>query len=99
MDKWKVFQVDNDLSVYDTKVGIEVFWEQVFELHASNSDYRYKVLPVVVKSGLVLVQTNAESECSLLVNARIRKDPHFEKTILGLNVVKEAVQFFDPVSN
>ena len=64
-----MFQVDNDLPAYDPKEGTEVFWKQVFELPASNVDY--KVLPVVVKSVLVLVQTIAESECSLSIIARI----------------------------
>ena len=60
------------------------------------------MLPVVVKSTLVLAQTNAESEGSLSVNTRIvtEERPSLgEKTIIGLHVVKEAIQFFDPVSN
>ena len=71
VDEWKVFQIDNDLPANDPKERIEVFWKQVFELKAANGDYRYKVLLVVVKSALVLAQTNAESECSLSINARI----------------------------
>ena len=73
------------------KEGIEVFWKQVFELQASNSDYRYKVLPVDVKSALVLAQTNVESECSLSVNTRIVTEERpllGEKTIIGLHIVK-----------
>ena len=41
-------------------------------------------------------------QSSLSVNARIVTDDRSllgEKTIIGLHVVKEAVQFFDPVSN
>ena len=54
----------------------------------------------MIKSALVLAQTNAESERSLSVNARIvRKDRASlgEKTIVGLHVVKEAIRFYDPV--
>ena len=71
VNKCKVFQVDNDLPAYDPKERIEVFWKQVFELQASNGDYIYKVLPVVLKSALLLAQTNAEIECTFSVNARI----------------------------
>ena len=48
----------------------------------------------------MLTQTNAESERSLSVNARIvAKDRASlgEKTIVSLHVVKEAVRFYDPV--
>ena len=54
----------------------------------------------MIKSALVLAQTNPESERSLSVNTRIvTKDRASlgEKTIVGLHVVKEAVRFYDPV--
>ena len=63
---------------------------------------RYKVLPSVIKSALVLAQTNAESEWHLSANARIVTQERAsigEKTIIGLHIVKEAIRFFDPVSN
>ena len=55
----------------------------------------------MIKSGLVLAQTNAESERSLSVNARIvivTKDSTLlgEKTIVGLHVIKDAVRFYNP---
>ena len=59
-------------------------------------------MPAVVKSALVLVQTNADSEHRLSVNTRIITDGRSllgEKTIIGIRIVKEAVQFFDPVSS
>ena len=62
---------------------------------------RYKVLPSVIKSAPVLAQTNAESEWSLSVNARIVTQERAslgEKTIIGPHIVKEAVKFFDSVS-
>ena len=52
-----------------------------------------------MKSALVLTHTNAESECSLSVNARIvTKDRSLlgEKTIAVIHTLKEAVRFFDP---
>ena len=57
------------------------------------------VLPEFVKAGLILAQTNAESERSLSVNACIvTKERNFlkETTIVGLRAVKEAVRFHDP---
>ena len=56
----------------------------------------------MIKSALVLVQTNAESERSLCINARIVTQERVslgEKTFVGLHVLKDAVRFFDPVSN
>ena len=99
VDEWKVYQVDTDLPNYDPKERIEVFWKQVFELQGLAGEPKYQILPVVVKSALVLTQTNAESECSLSVNARIvTKDRSLlgEKTIVGIHTLKEAVWFFDP---
>ena len=99
VDEWKVYQVDTDLPNYDPKERIEVFWKQVFELQGLAGEPKYQILPVVVKSALVLTQTNAESERSLSVNARIvTKDRSLlgEKTIVGIHTLKEAVWFFDP---
>ena len=67
VDEWKIFQVDLNLPSYDAKERKEVFWRKVFALHSPASDFRYKALPVVVKSALVLGQTNAQSEQSLSV--------------------------------
>ena len=97
-DKWKPFQVDNELPAYDLRERIEVYWNKVSKLQAADGELRYKTLPTVIKSGLVLAQTNAESERSLSVNARIvTKDRAFlgEKTIVGLHVIKDAVRFFN----
>ena len=56
----------------------------------------------MIKSALVLAQTNADSERSLSINARIvtlERASLGEKTIVGLHVLKESVRFFDQVSN
>ena len=87
---------------YDTKERIEVFWRKVFALQLPAHDFRYKALPVVVKSALVLGQANTQSEQSLSVNARIVTQDRAsldEKIIVGLHVVKDAVRFFDPLMN
>ena len=101
VDEWKLFQIDSEIPDYDAKERIEVFWTQVFALQGCTGENRYQLLPIVVKSALVLAQTNAESERSLSINARIVTEDRAslgEKTIVGIHAVKEAVKFFDPVS-
>ena len=101
VDEWKLFQVDTELPEYNAKERIEVFWNALFQLQSPSGDPRYKVLPCVVKSALILTQTNAESEHSLSVNARIVAQDRAslsERTIVSLHIVKEAVRLFDPVS-
>ena len=97
LDEWKVFQVDSKLPSYNPSERIEVSWNGVFQLQSADGDLRYKLLPVVVKSAHVLVQTNAESECNLSVNARIvtqERASLSKKMIVGLHVMKEVVRFF-----
>ena len=50
---------------------------------------RYKLPPTIIKSTLILGQTNAESECSLSVNARVvaKERALGENSIVGLHVV------------
>ena len=102
IDEWKLFQVDNELPDYNQQERIEKYWNAVFQLQSSDGQLRYKLLPAVIKSALTLGQTNAKSEHSLSVNAAIvtrERTLLSENTIIGLRVVKEAVRFFDPVSN
>ena len=72
-------------------------------MQSADGDLRYKLLPVVIRSALVLAQTIAESEHSLSANARIvtqeRAPLSEKKTIVGLHVMKEVVRFFSPVCN
>ena len=93
----KIFQVDSKLPSYNPSEKIEVFWNEVFMLQSADGDIRYKLLPVVIKSALVLEQSNAESEHSLSVNTRMvtqERASLSEKTIVGLHVMKEVVGFF-----
>ena len=102
IDEWKLFQVDNELPDYNQQERIEKYWNAVFQLQSSDGQLRYKLLPAVIKSAITLGQTNAESERSLSVNTAIvtrERTLLSENTIIGLRVIKEAVRFFDPVSN
>ena len=60
----------------DTEERVDHFWRAVFYLKSSDESPKYMVLPEVVKAGLILAQTNAESERSLSVNARIMTKEH-----------------------
>ena len=102
VDEWKLYQFDIDLPQYDKQERIEKFWNRVFLLESPDGQARYKLLPRVIKSTLVLGQTNAECERSLSINAKVvTSDRPFlsNETIVGTRVVKEAVRFYDPVSN
>ena len=55
---------------------------------------------MLIKSTLILGQTNAESEHSLSVNVRVATQDRTllnEETIVDLRVIKEAVRFSDPI--
>ena len=96
------FRLTMSLPDYNQQERIEKHWDAVFQLQSSDGQLRYKLLPAVIKSALTLGQTNAESERSLSVNAAIVTQERTllsENTTIGLRVVKEAVRFFDPVSN
>ena len=102
IDEWKLFQVDNWLPTYKPTDRIEVFWNQVFKIQSATGKCRYKLLPLLIKSALTLAQANADSECSLSVNTQIVTEDRAslgEKTIVGLCVLREAVQFCDPVGH
>ena len=102
IDEWKSFQVDNQLPTYKPTDRMEVFWNQVFKIQSATGECRYKLLPLVIKSALTLAQANADSECTLSVNAQIVAEDRAslgEKTIVGLCVLREAVQFCDPVGH
>ena len=98
-DEWRVYCVDEDVSLLDANQRVDHFWHCVFSLKSADGSPRFSVIPAVVKSGLILAQMNAESERSLSINARIVTDERShlgEKTIVGLRAVKDAVRFSDP---
>ena len=102
LDEWKLFQVDNDVPVYKVTDRIETFLNKVCHIHSDDGDAWYKVLLHVIKSALVLAQTNAESERSLSINARIVTQERAslgENTIVGLHVLKDTVNFYDPITH
>ena len=93
-DEWRAYAVDEDVEQLHKEKRVDHFWQEVFNLKSLNgNEPRYVALPKVAKSGLILAQTNAESERSLSVNARIVTQ---ERTLLGLRSVKDAVKFYDP---
>ena len=98
-DEWKMYQADDIVEELDASESADHYWNKVFSAQAPDGTMKYIHLPQVVKSGLVLAQTNADSERSLSINARIVTKERCalnECTITGLRSVKEAVRFYDP---
>ena len=80
---------------------INHYWNSLVLLKTVDGSSWYHFLPLVIKSGLLLAQKNAESERSLSINARVgtsERSALGEVTIIGLPIVKEAVRFYDPVN-
>ena len=101
LDEWKLLQADQEVSELDTNQRVDHYWNAVFLLKSIDGNSQYQCLPLVIKSGLVFAQTNAESERSLSINARVvtsERSALGEVTITGLRTVKEAVRFYDPVN-
>ena len=100
LDEWKVYQIDEDVSALDATQRVAQYWNAVFQLKSFDGNSRYLHLAKLVKAGLVLAQTNGESERSLSINGRVvTKDRALlgETTVVGIRAVKEAVRFHDPV--
>ena len=99
-DEWRVYSVDQGVEQLEKGQRVDHFWRAVFSLKSlDGTGPRFSALPKVVKSGLILAQSNAESERSLSVNARIVTQERTllgERTIVGLRTVKDAVKFHDP---
>lgn len=64
-------KADQEVSELDTNQQVDHYWNAVFQLKSIDGNSRYQCQPLVIKSRLVFAQTNAESESSLLINARV----------------------------
>ena len=99
-DEWRVYSVDQEVEQLEKGQRVDHFWRAVFSLKSlDGTGPRFSAIPKVVKSGLILAQSNAESERCLSVNARIVTQERTllgERTIVGLRTVKDAVKFHDP---
>ena len=71
LDEWKLLQANQEVSELDTDQRADHYWNAVFLLKSIDGNSRYQRLPLVIKSGLVFAQTNAEFERSLSINARV----------------------------
>ena len=101
LDERKLLQPDQEVSEIDTNQRVDLYWNTVFLLMSIDGNSECQCLPLVIKSGLVFAQTNAESERSLSINARVvtsERSALGEETITGLRTVKEAVRFYDPAN-
>ena len=96
-----MLQADQEVSEFDINQRLDHYWNAVFLLMSIDGNSRNQCLPLVIKSGLVFAQTNAESERNLLIKARevtSERSRLGEVTITGLRTIKEAVRFYDPVN-
>ena len=71
MDEWKLYQNDGNISDIDTDQRVDHYWNAVFLLKSVEGNGHYQLLPRLVKSCLALAQANVNSQCSLLLNARV----------------------------
>ena len=101
MDEWKLYQNHGNISDIDTDQQVDHYWNTVFLLKSVEGNGHYQLLPRLVKSCLALAQANVNSQCSLLLNARVvmkERSRFGEQTIVGLQLLKDAVKFHDPVN-
>ena len=89
--------------MYQTKDGLSNEYERIdhylrniFSMKIEDGKIKYKCLPELVKSALILPHGNADVETSVVTEDR----PHIgEATVCAIRTNKDAVEFFDPVSN
>ena len=100
VDEGKVYQTEDGLSNEYERIGH--FWRNIFSMKMEDGKIKYKCLPELVKSALILPHWNAGVERSLSVNTSVVTEdrPHIgEATVCAISTVKDAVELFDPVSN
>ena len=81
---------------------IDHYWKNIFSMNMEDGKIKYKCLPELVKSALILPHGNADVERSLSVNTSgVTEDrPHIgEATVCAIRTVKDAAEIFSPVSN
>ena len=99
VDEWKVYQTEDGLS--NEYERIDHYWRNIFSMKMEDGKIKYKCLPELVMSALILPHGNADFERSLSVITKIVTEdrPHIgEATVCAIRTVKDAVEFFDPVS-
>ena len=69
--KLEIHQSDVEVPKRDIKQRIDLFWNSVLKLQTSTDEKRCTNLKRFVRTGLVLVQVNSESEISLSVNGKL----------------------------
>ena len=100
VDEWKVYQTEDGLS--NEYERIDHYWRNIFSMKMEGGKIKYKCLPELVKSALILPHENADIERSLSVNTSVvtKGSPHIgEATVCAIRTVKDAGEFFYPVSN
>ena len=81
--------------VVDTSQRVNHYWASVFQEKTSKDQFRYSILPKLVKSFLSLAHGNADVERSLSANKRTvtaDRASLSDVTINGLRTVKDHVK-------
>ena len=92
-DEWKVYQSGDE--VVDTSQRVDYYWASVFQEKTSQGQFRYSILPKLVKSVLSLAHGNADVERSLSPNKRTvtaDRASLSDVTINGLRTAKYQVK-------
>ena len=100
VDEWKVYQTEDGLS--NEYKRIDHYWRNITSMKMEDGKIKYKCLPELVKSVLILTHGNADVERSLSVNTSVVTEDRptiGEATLCAIRTVKDAAESFDPVSN
>ena len=68
VDKWKVYQTEDGLS--NEYERIDHYWTNVFSMKMEDGKIKYKCLPELVKSALIIPHGKADVERSLCCDLR-----------------------------
>ena len=64
-------EADQEVCELDANQWVDHYWDAMFVLKPIDGNSRYPCLPLEIKSGFKFASTNAESERSLSINARV----------------------------
>jgi hypothetical protein len=93
VDEWRIYQTEDGLA--EEYEIIDHYWRSILKI-------KYKCLPDLMKTALVLQHGNADVERSLSVNTSVvtaDRPAIGERTICAIRTVKDTVKVHDPISH
>ena len=97
-DEWTLYYLERTTTANAKTQRIDHYWRTIFDIRTADGQFKYRVLPLMVKMALVLPHSNADVERSLSVNNRtvtLDRSGLSNRTIIGLRAVKDYVKFCD----